>query len=116
VRRREVLALTGLAGLAGCRGGPRTHPTPGAPSVAADPGRTRAVTALLDARAAAWRVGDESAWLGTVDPTDPAFLTRQRDQLRRLRQAPLDELSYTLTGGAQPGVPASRPGSRASRC
>ena len=51
---------------------------------------------VLDARAAAIADGDLPAFLGTLDSTNQALVSRQRRYFANLRQLPLERLDYTV--------------------
>lgn len=94
VSRGHLVAAAALAVVSVALGAP--------PSGAAQPaeGRLAAVQAVLDARVAAVRRGDRSAFLATVDPRAPAAFTRtQARQYDGLRSIPL--ASYTLEAGTE---------------
>ncbi|WNV83549.1 hypothetical protein [Umezawaea sp. Da 62-37] len=94
--------LTGLAQVVQPVGA-STPPPAAAPDV-----RSHAVRDLLDHRAAALRARDEPAFLATVDPTDQAFLDRQRTLFRNLAGVPLAEWDY-LVDPVDQTTPTTRP-------
>jgi len=58
---------------------------------------------LLDRRAEAIHAGDLKAFLGTLDPTNPRLLARQRQYFANTQDLPLEALSYTVLKSDWPG-------------
>ncbi|MFI1444557.1 hypothetical protein [Streptomyces fructofermentans] len=83
-----ALLLAGLAGLVGC-GGPT-----GADGASAD------VRRVLDRRSAAVREGSEAAYVATAAPgsVDAGERSAARTGFRNLREVPLTDWSYRMTG------------------
>lgn len=109
-----ALALQLAAQLAAVVLLPRAQPAPapsatgaaavrGAPSAvaAAREARTRAVRALLDARAAAVRGRDRNAFLATVWPGAPEFARKQGELFDALQGVPLGDWQYALDAGTE---------------
>jgi hypothetical protein len=123
-RRRAIVTVTlvvaaalasGVAiGAVGARSGqapradrPTTGSGPGTGSAAdttPDPMalRVQALQAVLDTRSRAVLSKDRAAWLSTVDPGSPAFVSQQSRVFTNLLAVPFSDWSYSYAGIASP--------------